>query len=792
MKITLENFKCYEKKEFDLGDNNMVLISGVSGRGKSTILDAINFCLFGKGSKLIKVGKKSCKVEIDMATHIITRTKRPNILNLANKESAKKYIEEAAQTIINEKFTEFYNVIGYVSQTALNTFILLSPKDKLKFLEKFAFSGVDLDRVKRDSKEIIKQNSEKLLVKKGMMENSLNVLEELESTKKELVVYPFNKGKVPTKLSNQERLEKNENTRLKNSRTKMKRSTKNISALNKKLRDASVNNVNYDALEEKINFMESAVIKYNKKYFELCGKINEKQMKNYETELEKIMINIENRIVKNNILQLEKEKERVKKEDIQMLKNIIQNKNNLWSEMDPKEVDDTISNLKECYSDLKIIDNLEKGYKKSNTENIESDISLHQELAKKYSTKYECPECKKKLYMDNEILLPCENETVTLQDKSESERIKRELRLLREKLKSMQFIDERNSEIRKEVSLIKNRYEEDVSYESVKEDLRWVNEYKKEQMQLEEEVNDACEKMEKNVYSDKYYSIVNKLKKLSISETKLDYIPERDETEIRKYISEQKEYIRNCKQISLQKKELETKIHNCKQKKIGKSKISEMELEEEINKENTIIEQLEKDIELRIKNLKMLENWKNYHTNMCYIKKHKIKHEQIKKDIKRCEKNLIGSERFYSLILRSESIALQKVIDTINSHAQIYIDLFFSSEPMMCRLRAFKKVKKNKCLKPQISLEIDYKGMDGCDINMLSGGELSRVVLAYTLALSEMTNIPILMLDECTASLDGETTDEVFEAIRENFRGKMIIIIAHQVVTGSFDKTICL
>ena len=57
MKITLENFKCYEKKEFDLGDNNMVLISGVSGRGKSTILDAINFCLFGKGSKLIKVGK---------------------------------------------------------------------------------------------------------------------------------------------------------------------------------------------------------------------------------------------------------------------------------------------------------------------------------------------------------------------------------------------------------------------------------------------------------------------------------------------------------------------------------------------------------------------------------------------------------------------------------------------------------------------------------------------------------------------------------------------------------------
>jgi ABC-type transport system involved in cytochrome bd biosynthesis fused ATPase/permease subunit len=73
---------------------------------------------------------------------------------------------------------------------------------------------------------------------------------------------------------------------------------------------------------------------------------------------------------------------------------------------------------------------------------------------------------------------------------------------------------------------------------------------------------------------------------------------------------------------------------------------------------------------------------------------------------------------------------------------------------------------------------------------MLSGGELSRVILAYTMALAEMFNTPLLLLDECTASLDQDLSETVFNSIRENFNGKIILLIAHQVVTGTFDKII--
>jgi ABC-type transport system involved in cytochrome bd biosynthesis fused ATPase/permease subunit len=90
-----------------------------------------------------------------------------------------------------------------------------------------------------------------------------------------------------------------------------------------------------------------------------------------------------------------------------------------------------------------------------------------------------------------------------------------------------------------------------------------------------------------------------------------------------------------------------------------------------------------------------------------------------------------------------------------------------------------------------INIEIEYKGMEA-DMNMLSGGELSRVILAYTLALAEMFNTPLLLLDECTASLDEDTTNTVFEVIKDNFHGKMVIIIAHQVIEGGFDKSIVL
>ena len=46
------------------------------------------------------------------------------------------------------------------------------------------------------------------------------------------------------------------------------------------------------------------------------------------------------------------------------------------------------------------------------------------------------------------------------------------------------------------------------------------------------------------------------------------------------------------------------------------------------------------------------------------------------------------------------------------------------------------------------------------------------------------------MLDETTANLDQELTNVVFDGIKENFKGKKVLVIAHQVIDGIFDKVI--
>ena len=138
-------------------------------------------------------------------------------------------------------------------------------------------------------------------------------------------------------------------------------------------------------------------------------------------------------------------------------------------------------------------------------------------------------------------------------------------------------------------------------------------------------------------------------------------------------------------------------------------------------------------------------------------------------------------------VLETQSISISNLIDNINTHAQIFLDKFFTDNPISVKIVAFKEGKTGD--KPCVNLEIDYRGIDH-DMSMLSGGEMSRVTLAFTLALAEIHNSPLIMLDESTASLDQECVIDVIEGIHETFRDKLVLLIAHQVVKGVFDKTI--
>jgi ABC-type transport system involved in cytochrome bd biosynthesis fused ATPase/permease subunit len=109
---------------------------------------------------------------------------------------------------------------------------------------------------------------------------------------------------------------------------------------------------------------------------------------------------------------------------------------------------------------------------------------------------------------------------------------------------------------------------------------------------------------------------------------------------------------------------------------------------------------------------------------------------------------------------------------------------------MLIEIESFKEVKANKGpSKPQINIKIDYKGFE-VDINSLSGGERDRLDLSFTLSLAEIFGSRMLMLDESISSLDYDNSSNVLEGLKENYKGRSILIVSHQANEGFFDDIV--
>tara|TARA_R110001599_G_scaffold115575_3_gene282433 strand:- start:685 stop:2580 length:1896 start_codon:yes stop_codon:yes gene_type:complete len=130
---------------------------------------------------------------------------------------------------------------------------------------------------------------------------------------------------------------------------------------------------------------------------------------------------------------------------------------------------------------------------------------------------------------------------------------------------------------------------------------------------------------------------------------------------------------------------------------------------------------------------------------------------------------------------------LEDTVNNINTLIETTLPIFFN-EPISMTLMLYKKVKNN--LKPCLNLEICHKGCKYDNINSLSGGEGDRISLALLLALNFVSNSPIILLDECVSSLDGDLKESCIEAIK-SIPNKTVICIDHDdTMEGYYDSII--
>lgn len=138
----------------------------------------------------------------------------------------------------------------------------------------------------------------------------------------------------------------------------------------------------------------------------------------------------------------------------------------------------------------------------------------------------------------------------------------------------------------------------------------------------------------------------------------------------------------------------------------------------------------------------------------------------------------------------AELLALEGIIQNINEQAKYYLDMMFTSDPIIVKIETFKNVKSD--VKFQMNTYINYKGEEYDNIDQLSGGERQKCELAFSLAVNAIMNSKIMMLDECINNLDTEVNTEILRLLLDFSQtyNKLILVVSHECVNGLFDKII--
>lgn len=811
MKIRLVNFRCYEDQTFDLGDKGLSLISGPSGMGKSSIFIGIYFALYGIGKKVSTHGKKSCLVEFSINDMVITRTRVPNRLILQTEDGI--YEDDCAQEIINEKFSDAFDVTGYIAQNAINSFIMMSPNDKRKFLEKFAFKDVDLIQLKENNKRYIGQKHTELTTTTAQLELAKKVLSELPIP--ESVPFP-----VKCKIIQRDIVIKNLHTRVKNTNILIKKNTAEKIRHETELNSTKILETHLFESKNTIANIRDQIRDIDLKLKNM--KYDNSLIEEYERKLESLINRRKFTQLQNRLLADRTRLAEMREDETNQINNRKWEIDQiLYKKHTKSEILQLSQELSAYLLDIKIIEGLEtelsritvdlvklaedKKQLEKMTIELDEKKSMLDKL-KQSSTIRICPSCSTCLRIENDTLVV--SDTTPLDINLDKNTLVQEIKNLSAKLTALaKNIQERENEYNRSVELtakiedITSQYESEISSSKiVKKELSDLLEYKSEQDTLEKE----RKLLDENKFSMSYQKAE---KKLALLEKEVESIGNDNEyTEILETEEELQSLLRDHRNNKVSSLQLED------QKKIHEKYIDQKERElsqlvqdhtknykshRNIQEIDRIISEIQEKIQnaetFRADSLNQLEKidtWQKNQKDVENYAKWEQKVQDLTNDEKVARKKYASATHLKETILQAESIAMAKIAETINLHASVFLEAFFPTNPILVQLKPEKETKKGT-IKQQIDVAIEYKGEE-CDLASLSGGECSRVILAYTLALSEMYNLPLILLDESTSSLDEEISEIVFETIKETFKDKNVLTIAHQVTTGLFDSVITL
>lgn len=780
MKLKVKNYRCYVDAEFDFGDTGTVLISGQSGKGKSTLISAIIFAIQGTEAS------PKCRVEVEHEGLRIVRSRAPNKLVVTT--NGIEYENEAGQAIINAMFGKKFDTIGVVKQNSVNSFVGKSPAEKLEFLESFAFNGVDLTELKK-----------RLSVRTKTCESELDASIAKVSTAEEI----FARMEVPEEVKCKRTTEKsmnNEIIRLKKARIRRDALTEELTRLNGLIANGRVSNAELngkrEALRDLITRIESEEGKLKLAEHAYVG---DAELAELEDLFKELIVQRDYEVRKSKYNEDFKRLESMKEAEMRELKGQYEAKaKQNWGKMPKEEVVECLAQFKSSLTDARKLERAREQLaclEYVNIEKLNEELAVCKEKladARDAISSFVCPCCKATLRMANEELCTCSSSSSSSVSSISKDRLTTEISKLEARVRSLTetigSAKGTNESIEKLKKTIRSFDSELESVAELEESISNYEAYILRETKLEEDLKKDKKRIDSGVYSVGVTKLEEALTKeksklKELSKTKRTGVF--NEEELRDKIHAQKNARKDIETLKSSIEALTSKKRSIKLVEF----VDVDALEEQKRALTEEARELAENIDTLTESVALIERYKEYKAKMDKREEERVVIQGLR-DLELAHRAKYNAcLKLKEKVAEAESIALTNVINSINAHVQSYLDTFFPADPMSARLCAFKETKKSE--KAMINIEIDYKGAE-FKTDMLSGGEYSRLMLAYTLALAELFNSPLLMLDECTSSLDQELTNTVIDGIKSAHGTKLVIMVVHQAVCGLFDRAISL
>jgi len=813
LSISMEQFGCYRiSKIFEFKDRSVSLLQGKSGRGKTTICDAIQYALYGKPKK-ISWGERSCRVILRIGEWVITRTgtrvdktiKTEQIKESSSKIPARNslilqiddsiYKEAEAQSLIEQKFGTNFTVTSYITQKDITSFFSLSPADRIKFLEQIALADTDIGELKKRTKLVIGQRKQKLA--EAVAETKFT------STESAKYVQP-NEVKCPLEKPWTEIRSKNERIKQKRNDKMLKSALEELASLNALNGAALANREKKHQFEEEIEREESLISKLQTELDDLP--IHD--LSELETEINFIRLNKElvdlraqySREEKTYNSELESERKDLET-DLNSRKRapIIPDKSSeLRAQLKTKEQKETLSSkLAEIKTELEELDSPDV-YQQELTKLQSEESKLIRELAAatEAETVKKCPNCQACLRLVNGELQEHNLPFIPKQTKKE---LNQALKDLRERCSDYSSSMHEAKQLLSDRSNIENKLaklptiDEKQNYETM---LRNHIEALKMQQLNQDKIDEIEQKLANELYSSRLQNRAKSLQNLKKKIQELEWkqnkqaLPDPEDQDLDSLVEklgvarideEKKRSLSERLRLSKTRCEmLHGKIRNVavEEKDYGKLiEVKTAELKE--------LQSNEKVLRVRIS---QLEEYEKYLTALNTWKEWQDKTLKAQEGEKIAILSLAVAERFMKKVQESEGKAVINLIDNINLHLDTHISRFFE-DPISVEITPFKETKEGDRLSVQI--QVFYRGCS-CKVSELSGGEQARLELAICLTINSLGESSLLLLDECFSSLDAEISEEILELLKRyaSEQNKLIISICHQASEGVFDSVV--